>query len=123
MGRKRKIEIETENDGDGAMVGDSDNIGDGDNIDDKKRKQQVTWEQEDTERLCELLLEHGKGGILNKITNAAVNEKKKQEWETVASHFNSNPKVIIFYFVCLFSLSLSLSLSLESYLPWRDCTQ
>lgn len=87
MGRK-KCEMKKENDdGDGNS---DDGVG-------TKRKQQFKWEQDDTERLCDLLLEHGKGGILNKVTNAAVNEKKKQEWEIVARHFNASPMV---YCVC-----------------------
>lgn len=112
MGRK-KGEMKKENDGEEA----------GNDGDAKKRKQQYKWEQDDTERLCELLLEHGKSGILNKVTNAAVNEKKKQEWETIAMLFNSSPKV--YFLPCLFCVWLTHSLSFcsESFQPRCHRTQ
>lgn len=84
MDRQQKNEIE---------IG---NYGRGDN---KRRKEEYYWDQDDTERLCKLLLEHGKSGILNKITNAATNEKKKQQWEIVARDFNASLQV---FSVCLF---------------------
>lgn len=82
----------------------------------KQRKPQVAWSQTDTERLCELLLEHARIGILSKRTDAQTNAKKAEEWETIAVHFNASPSVCIFYlFYVSFSHSHSLSLPQTIY--------
>lgn len=79
----------------GAMARKNDGNDDDGDVGKQKRKQQINWSQADTERLCELLVEHGADGILNKITNAATNDKKKQEWNTIVNHFNASPLVFI----------------------------
>lgn len=75
-----------------------------DDVGDSKRR--VNWSQEDAERLAQLLMEHGREGILNKQTNGATNAKKKKEWGIVLAHFNSDPTVNTFFFlsICIVSL-------------------
>lgn len=77
----------------------------------QKRTRNLNWKQEDTERLCCLLLTHGKGGILNKITNAATNEIKKAEWNIIVDHFNACPMVCILFLFFVYLLILCFSLS------------
>lgn len=60
-----------------------------------KRHRQTKWSQEETEWLCDLLLEHGSSGIMAKTTNSSTNEKKKKEWTTISMHFNANPSVCV----------------------------
>lgn len=73
----------------------------------KKRKIQPKWTQMDTERLCELVHELGRDGILNKATNAATNEIRKQEWEKIAARYNSSPNVIIYFVFALLLIVIS----------------
>lgn len=60
----------------------------------KTRKVSTAWNQDDTEALCNLLLSHGVGGILNKSTNVGTKEKKELEWQTITTHFNAISRVI-----------------------------
>lgn len=117
MGRKGQLKpLKTED-----VAGDS---GDGGNVVRKQRKRQVAWSQTDTERLCELLLEHGSGGILSKQTNATTNERKKMEWQNIASDFNANPQVFSLCMFCIFfSHTFSLSHTLECHLSRRENTR
>lgn len=58
-------------------------------------KRKTNWSQEDAERLAQLLVVHGREGILNKQTNGATNLKKKKEWGIIANLFNCDPNVCV----------------------------
>ena len=68
-------------------------------------KRRANWRQEDAERLAQLIVVHGRDGILNKQTNGATNLKKKKEWGIIANLFNSDPNVC----ACVFYLLLFLT--------------
>lgn len=92
-----------------------------------KRKRQVKWTQEETERLAALLLECGCTAIMNKTTNGATNEMKKAEWKVIANRFNAHPSVSFGAFQVQSRhsfLFLSLSFySAEYMLPRRNGTR
>lgn len=67
-------------------------VGDLDGTVDAKRR--TNWSQDDVERLAQLIIDHGRDGILNKQTNGATNAKKKVQWALIQKIFNSAPTVI-----------------------------
>lgn len=71
-----------------------------------KRKHSTQWDQEHTERLCSLILEHGQSGILNKTTNMPTNERKKAEWQLIHSYFNAHESVFNFLHFCFFFFNI-----------------
>lgn len=53
------------------------------------RKSSAPWTQDETETLCDLLLKHGTGAVLNKMTNAGTKEQRENEWRTIETNFQA----------------------------------
>lgn len=83
MGRPKKLKVEEEsaNEADGK---------------EKRGKRDPNWTQEESERLCRLLLQYGVTGILNKTTNGATKKKKNEQWTEIHAYFNSGVRVCDF---------------------------
>lgn len=58
-----------------------------------KRERAANWSQIETETLCSLIMERGRNGILNKMTNGATVERKNREWQNIVELFNASPEV------------------------------
>lgn len=59
----------------------------------KKHKRTPNWNQNDTELLVQLVMDHGRVGILSKETNVSTNKQRDIEWEIVNKHFNASAMV------------------------------
>lgn len=59
----------------------------------KKPKRTQNWNQNDTEFLAQLVMDHGRVGILSKETNVSTNKQRDIEWDIVNKHFNASAMV------------------------------
>lgn len=60
---------------------------------DKKQKRTQNWNQNDTEFLAQLVLDHGRKGILSKETNVSTNKQREIEWDAICKNFNDSAMV------------------------------